>query len=143
VRWNVKGYVRGVRIGELAQRCGVPPKTIRYYETIGVLPAPARMPNGYRDYDDLVVERLAFVRAAQASGLKLGEIRGVAFRDRGEAPCGHVRALIDRRTAEIDERIGELERLRRDLRRLARRARRLDPAECRPAGVCHIISTDQ
>jgi DNA-binding transcriptional MerR regulator len=129
-----------MRIGELVQRTGVPAKTIRYYEAIGVLPIPPRLANGYRDYDDTVVERLAFVRAAQASGLRLGEIRSViAFRDRGETPCDHVRALIDRRAVEIDRRLDELTRLRRELERLSRRARHLDPADCTPSGVCHII----
>jgi DNA-binding transcriptional MerR regulator len=131
-----------VRIGEVADRAGVAAKTIRYYESLGLLPSPARAQNGYRDYDEAVLGRLTFIRAAQASGLTLGEIRSVlAFRDRGEAPCDHVRSLIDRRAAELDERIAELTRMRGELTRLAKRARRLDPADCEPAMVCHIITT--
>jgi DNA-binding transcriptional MerR regulator len=130
-----------VRIGEVAQRSGVPVKTIRYYEEIGVLAPPARTASGYRDYDAGVVDRLAFVRAAQAIGLTLGEIREiVALRDRGEAPCAHVTELIGRRAAEIEARITDLQRLQRELRRLARRARSLDPADCEPGLVCHLIS---
>jgi DNA-binding transcriptional MerR regulator len=129
-------------IGEVADRSGLPAKTIRYYESIGLVPAPARAPNGYRSYDDEILTRLAFIRAAHSSGLTLGEIRGViAFRDRGETPCEHVRELIDQRTAEIDRRIAELQHLRADLTRLAQRARRLDPADCDPASVCHIIAS--
>lgn len=129
-----------MRIGELASRSGVPAKTIRYYEDVGLLPAPTRLPNGYRDYDDAALGRLAFVRTAQASSLTLGEIRGIlGFRDRGETPCEHVRALVERRAADLDERIGELQRLHAELARLARRARRLDPADCDPELVCHII----
>ena len=117
-------------------------KTIRYYEGIGLVPLPERTANGYRWYDEAIMDRLAFIRAAQASGLSLGEIRSViAFRNRGETPCVHVRALIDQRAAEIDRRIAELQQIRADLARLAKRARRLDPAECDPASVCHIIST--
>lgn len=130
-----------MRIGEVAQRSGVPVKTIRYYEEIGVLAPPARTASGYRDYDAGVVDRLAFVRAAQAIGLTLGEIREiVALRDRGEAPCAHVTELIGRRAAEIEARITDLQRLQRELRRLARRARSLDPADCEPGLVCHLIS---
>jgi DNA-binding transcriptional MerR regulator len=131
-----------MRIGEVEDRSGVPAKTIRYYESIGLLAAPGRAANGYRNYDTGIMARLAFIRAAQASGLTLGEIRSIiAFRDRGETPCDHVRELIDRRAAQIDEQITELQRLRAELGRLARRARRLDPANCEPAGVCHIIAS--
>jgi MerR family transcriptional regulator, copper efflux regulator len=80
-----------MRIGELAERSGVSAKTIRYYEDIGLLPAPARLASGYRDYEPSTLDRLAFIRAAQAVGLSLGEIRGiVALRDEGQTPCGHV-----------------------------------------------------
>ena len=97
-----------MRIGELADAGGVSAKTIRYYEAIGLLAAPQRTPAGYRDYDPAAAGRLAFIRAAQAVGLTLGEIRGViALRDRGEPPCGHVLELIDARAAEIDQRIIE------------------------------------
>ena len=130
-----------MRIGEVADRSGLPAKTIRYYESLGLLPAPDRAANGYRTYDESVLARLAFIRAAQASGLTLGEIRGVlGLRDRGETPCEHVRTLIDCRAAELDERIAELTRLRIELTRLSKRARRLDPADCDPAMVCHIIA---
>lgn len=129
-----------MRIGEVAERSGITTKTIRYYESIGLLPAPERAANGYRRYANTVLQRLGFIRAAHASGLTLGEIRSIlAFRDRGETPCDHVRTLIERRAAEIDTRITELERIRADLAALGRRARRLDPADCHPAAVCHII----
>ena len=130
-----------MRIGEVADRFGVPAKTIRYYEAVGLLPAAEREANGYRSYGADIMQRLTFIRAAHASGLTLGEIRSIiAFRDRGETPCNHVRDLIDRRAAQIDDQIAELQRLRAELARLARRARRLDPADCQPADVCHIIS---
>ena len=130
-----------VRIGELATRSRVPVKTIRYYEEIGVLADADRTPSGYRDYDEGAIDRLAFVRAAQAVGLTLGEIRQVmALRERGETPCTHVVGLLERRATEIDRRIAEMERLRGELRRLADRAQGLDPAHCDPARVCHVIT---
>ena len=113
-----------MRIGELADAVSLPAKTIRYYEDIGLLPKPDRQPNGYRAYDDSACERLRFVKAAQAVGFSLGEIKEiVAFRDRGEEPCAHVLDLVDRRAGEIADRIAVLERMRGDLRRLASRAR--------------------
>jgi MerR family transcriptional regulator, copper efflux regulator len=130
-----------VQIGELASRSGVPVKTIRYYEEIGVLAEPARTLSGYRNYDDAAVDHLAFVRAAQAVGLTLGEIRQVvALRERGETPCSHVVGLLERRAAEIGQRILELQQLRGELRRLADRAAGLDPADCDPQRVCHVIA---
>ncbi len=131
-----------MRISELANRARVTSKTLRYYERIGVLPAPSRSASGYRDYRPDALDRLGFIRASQAVGLSLGEIRQVvALRDRGEAPCDHVYQLLERRTSELDERIDELQALRRDLRALTKRARQLDPTDCNPRGVCHLIQS--
>jgi DNA-binding transcriptional MerR regulator len=74
--------------------------------------------------------------------LSLGEIRQViALRDRGQPPCDHVYRLLPRRTAELNERIEDLQRLSRELQMLTKRARRLDPADCDPQGVCHLITS--
>jgi MerR family transcriptional regulator, copper efflux regulator len=130
----------GVQIGELSRRSGLSVKTLRFYEEIGVLAAPPRTEGGYRDYDQAALGRLEFVRAAQAVGLTLGEIREViGFRERGEVPCSHVLDVILHHAADVDRRIAELQRLRKDLDRLARRARTLDPAECPESAVCHVL----
>ena len=130
-----------MRIGELSSRSGVPVKTIRYYGEIGVLAATARTSSGYRDYDEDAVDRLAFIRAAQAVGLTLGEIgQVVALRERGETPCTHVVGLLQRRATEIEQRITEMEHLRGELGRLTARAQSLNPANCDPQRVCHVIA---
>jgi MerR family transcriptional regulator, copper efflux regulator len=130
-----------MRIGELAERAGISAKAIRYYEQIGVLTPPARTASGYRAYDEAVLGRLGFVRAAQALGLTLGEIRQViAFRDQGAAPCAHVTGLLQRRAAELEHRIAELRQLQGELNRLAERAARLDPEHCPPDRICHVIT---
>jgi MerR family copper efflux transcriptional regulator len=130
-----------MRIGELAERAGISTKAIRYYEQIGILSPPDRTASGYRSYDEAALGRLGFVRAAQAVGLTLGEIRQViAFRDQGQAPCAHVTELLYRHTAELDARILELRRLRGELRQLAERAATLDPERCPPERVCHVIT---
>lgn len=129
-----------MRVGELSEMTGVPTKTIRFYEDLGLLPRADRTPSGYRDFAGDAVDRLGFIRAAQAVGLTLGEIRSVVgLRDRGETPCEHVLDLIEARAEDVDRRIAELEVLRGELRRLARRAKRLDPEACEPGRVCHII----
>lgn len=114
-----------MHIGELAGRLGLNPQTIRYYESIGILPEPERTPSGYRTYGEGDVERLTFVRTAQRLGLTLAEIGEVlAFRDRGEPPCPYVRGVLDDQVKELDRRIAEMEHLRRQLVRLQRQARR-------------------
>lgn len=129
-----------MRIGELADRSGVNPTTIRYYEDIGLLAEPERTPSGYRDYTDAAVARLAFVRAAQSIGLSLGQIREVlALREQGDAPCAHVISLLEQRAAELAERIAALDQMRSELIELAQQARRLPPRA--DAEFCHIIET--
>lgn len=129
-----------MKIGEVAQRAGTTTKTLRFYEDAGLLPEPERTAAGYRDYDGAVLDRLRFVKAAQAAGLTLGEIRDViAARELTGPPCEHVSALLDAHATELDRRIAELESLRREVNRLRQRARGLDPAGCTSDGVCHVI----
>ena len=131
-----------MRIGALANRSGLTVKTLRFYETAGVLPVATRLPSGYRDYDDSALARLAFVKAAQAAGLTLAEIKQViAVRDHDEPPCRHVTGLLDAHATDLDRRITELTALRDDINRLRHRAATLDPTACNPAGVCHVIPT--
>lgn len=115
-----------MRIGELADSLGLNPKTIRYYESIGLLPEPDRTPSGYREYGQDDADRLVFIKTAQRLGLSLDEIAEViAFRDRSERPCGHVLGLLRRQVGDLDRRIEEMCRLRDELRRLEAEARRL------------------
>lgn len=108
-----------MRIGEVADRVGVNPKTIRFYESIGALPEPARTAAGYRDYDEEVVERLRFIKTAQRLGLKLEEIGEVlAFRDRGERPCDYVVEVVRREVEDLSARIREMRRLKGELENL-------------------------
>ena len=120
-----------MKIGEVARQAGVPAKTIRFWEDQHLLPAPPRTPVGYRDYDPAILERLAFIRHAQAAGLTLEHIRQVLdIRDDGQPPCVHVAGLIARRLAEVEARLAELARARSQLAALAVRAAAQDPADC-------------
>jgi len=128
-----------MRIGEVAGRARVPAKTIRFWEDRRLLPQPARTPSGYRDYDPAILERIAFIRHAQAAGLTLQAIGQVLqVRDGGQPPCVHVTSLIARRLAEVEARLAE-RACRRDQRAaLAERAAEQEPADCR--GYCSIIT---
>lgn len=130
-------------IGELAERVGLDPKTIRYYEQAGLLQAPARSESGYRLYQDSDAERLRFIRRVKQLGLSLGEIREIlALRDQGAAPCGYVTERLDLRARQVDHEIRELKRLKAELHRLQLRARRLGTdIPPPPGGYCHILES--
>jgi len=130
-----------VKISELGERCGVSAKTVRYYESIGLLDEPARTASGYRDYDDEAVERLQFIRDAQVTGLTLSEIASVLeLKGAGERSCAHTTALIDAHLASIDAQIEQLTAARRELSSLAERARTLDPSSCTDPNRCQVIA---
>lgn len=129
-----------MRIGELAGRASLAPSAIRYYEQVGLLPEADRTASGYRSYAEDTVDRIGFIRSAQAVGLTLAEVSQVlGVRDAGEAPCLVVTELIDRRHAEVSARITELQALERELAELRERAERLEPRDCDPSGICHVI----
>lgn len=112
-----------MRIGELADRLGVTTKSIRFYESIGLMPDPARTPSGYRDYAQADADRLTFIKTAQRLGLSLDEISEIiAFRDRGQRPCGYVADVLDRQVADLDRRIREMRTLRDELKALQAKA---------------------
>lgn len=124
-------------IGELAEQAGVNPKTIRYYEEVGLLPDPRRTDSGYRIYDERDAARLRFVRRAQQLDLRLDEIGEIlALRDRGEVPCGYVREVAAQRLAELDQRIAEMRVAREDLADLLDQA---DETAGHDADYCPLI----
>jgi DNA-binding transcriptional MerR regulator len=126
-------------IGEAARLSGVPPKTIRFYEETGVLPAPSRTPAGYRSYAPNDVRRLRLAGRARAMGLPLPEVAELVARGFGGECRSYVAdlgALLERRRAEVDRRIAELTALREELAELAAGLRDLPVA---PAG--RVVAT--
>lgn len=108
-----------MRIGELAQRVGVTTKSIRFYESIGLMPDPGRTASGYRIYAEVDVERLGFIKTAQRLGLTLDEVREIlALRERGEQPCRYVADVLRRQVEGLDRRIRDMRRLRDELQSL-------------------------
>lgn len=127
-------------IGQLADATGVTAKTLRFYEDDGLLPPPDRTPAGYRDYPRSAVDRVRFIRHAQAAGLTLADIRQIlTIRDGGLPPCEHVALLVDQRLDEIDRRLTDLEHTRQELRGLRHRLEVLDAADCRDTDICAAI----
>lgn len=116
----------GIRIGELAKRCSVDARTIRYYEHIGLLPHPSRAPNGYRQYAQADVQRLGFIKQAKSLGLHLDEIRELLpladSRD-CESLAVALAERADERLAWIDGQIRLLESMREKLTEFRKRQR--------------------
>ncbi len=109
----------GILIGQMAKQAGTNPKTIRYYETIGLLPNPQRGENRYRLYSNEMVELLQFIKKAQGLGFTLSEIKEIVdLRRTGQEPCIHVRGLIARKIADLDQQLNDLIGLRKKLARL-------------------------
>ena len=112
--------VRPLRRGELALRTGCNLETIRYYEKIGLLPAPSRTRNGHRAYDAAHEQRLRFILRGRALGFDIVEIRGLlAPRDGGHQTCAEVKARTDRHLTDIHAKIADLQRMARVLTRTA------------------------
>ncbi len=127
-------------IGQVARSTGVAAKTIRYYEVIGVLPAPGRTPSGYRQYDESAVERLRFIGRARSLGLPLQRLRMLTTALNG-GPRATLRprlfALVRDQLSAVQHQIAELELLRQQLERVSDRMRRA--GRCRSDGACHCL----
>ncbi len=106
-------------ITEVCERTGLSPRTVRYYEEIGLLPDVRRRAGGRRVYDSDALERLGFISRLKALGLSLAEIRELnavyAIGGSTQAMLKRLRDLLQGKLAEVDRRIGELADLRREL----------------------------
>ncbi len=113
----------GIQIGELSRRTGCNIETIRYYERISLLPAPARSAGHYRVYDPADVRRLAFIRRARELGFTLDEVRALlalSANDRQDT-CAQVREVAAGHLAEVRAKIADLRAMERVLADAVRR----------------------
>ena len=110
-----------MKIGELARRTLHTAETIRYYERMGLLPAPRRFANNYRDYGEVHVGRLEFIRHCRTLDISLDEIRSLLESIEDGSPEGADRAhvMIHRHLEAVEARMAELRRLREQLCSLA------------------------
>jgi len=130
-----------MKIQEFSQRIGISAKTIRYYESIGILCPPKRATNGYRVYGEGDLERARFVAGARSLDLSLDEISEVlAMQDHREAPCRTMLNQIKNKADQITERILILQQMENDLRKLYKLGLSfptddVDGKNC----ICHLV----
>jgi MerR family transcriptional regulator, copper efflux regulator len=107
------------QIGAVAKESGVPIKTIRYYEELGLLKASGRTEGGFRLFDSDVLSRLHFIKRAQSLGLSLSEIKDfLSVHDQGDLPCDHIKARLQDKVIAINKQIQELMLFKQELESL-------------------------
>lgn len=121
-------------IGALARRTGVKVPTIRYYESIGLLPAPQRSASNRRSYGPEAVRRLRFIRHARELGFEIGAVRQLlSFADKPDRSCAEVERIASAHLSDIGSRIARLTALRSEIRRMV--------TQCGMGRIsgCHVI----
>lgn len=119
-------------IGELSRASGVKVPTIRYYEQVGLMPAPHRTEGQQRRYGEAEVSRLNFIRHARELGFEVEAIRELlAMSGNPDQSCTEADAIARRHLAEVERRIGQLTALREELRRMVNECSHGRVAECR------------
>lgn len=130
---------RMLKIGEVSKRSGIGIEALRFYEKSGLLDKPSRTFSGYRVYGPEILERLAFIKRAQALGFSLDEIKRIVDDARtGQSPCDEVREIVSRRLEELDERMREMRRYRKELAETLEEWNKLGRA---PGHICGLIES--
>ena len=121
-----------VSIGELSRRTGVKVPTIRYYEQVGLMPAPPRTEGKQRRYGPAAVDRLNFIRHARELGFEVDAIRELlAMSAQPDRSCAEVDQITRRHLSEVDRRIAHLTALRAELQRMVDACGHGRVCECR------------
>lgn len=121
-----------LKIGDLARETGTVVETIRFYEKIGLLPAPGRTSSNYRAYDASHLQRLSFIRRARDLGFSLDQVRELlSLTDDHDRSCEAVDGLARQHLAEVDRKIEDLTALRRELGSLVDQCGHGSVSECR------------
>ncbi|AFY58327.1 putative transcriptional regulator [Rivularia sp. PCC 7116] len=106
-------------IGKVQKLSGVPIRTIRYYETLGIIKPLGRTESGYRKFSQDILARLSFIKRAQKLGLSLQEIGSILqVYDDGEAPCDQIHYQLENKILEIEKQIQNLQVLQNELKEL-------------------------
>ncbi len=135
---NHQMATKTLQIGEAAHATGVPPKTLRYYEELGLV-QPDRTESGYRLYDARALDRIQFILKAKQLGFTLDEIADVvAMKDDETEPCDRVSSLIESRLADIEVRVRYLTELKSELEYVRDSRKGAAAGPCRGT-VCHLI----
>lgn len=129
-----------LKIGEVVRLAGVPAKTLRYYEGIGLISPAGRTASGYRLYGWRELEQIEFVRRAKLMGLSLDEIRGLVESAEDGIPnkvFQHLDNLLERSLAETERKIEDLRAFRESLLKYRERT-----AEAESWGACRCGELD-
>ncbi len=120
-----------MNIGEIAERIGLPAKTIRYYEGMGLIDPPRRSGGNYRVYGERDLETLRFIQQARQLGFPIKEVAGLLqlWRDHGRSSADVHRLAVER-MRQIDLKIAELQRMRRTLETLVERCHGDERPDC-------------
>ena len=119
-------------IGQLAKATRTKVETVRFYERIGLIGAPARSEGNYRLYDRDALSRLSFVRRARDLGFSLDQVRALlGLSDDRSRSCCEIDALAVAHLAEVDRKIADLTALRRELSSLITQCQQNTVADCR------------
>jgi DNA-binding transcriptional MerR regulator len=128
--------MKTIPIGELSRQTGVKVPTIRYYESVGLLPPPVRTESNRRLYGPASVKRLRFIRHARELGFEVDAIRQLLdLSDQPEHSCAAADAIARRHLAEINSRIKRLGALKREVQRMTVECAQGRIAECRVIDV--------
>lgn len=128
-------------IGQLGKATATKVETIRYYERIGLLPAPARTAGNYRSYSDEHRRGLAFIRRARELGFSIEDVRELLeLAGHRESPCVEVDQIVERHLETTEKKIAALKRLRGELRDTLASCRGGRIGECR---VVRALSSDK
>ncbi len=122
---------RGFTIGRLSKMTGVNIETIRYYERIGVMQAPDRTANGYRQFTHNDLKRLSFVKKCRELGFSLEEIRTMLVMvDSENLSCGEIHDMTTGHLAAVEQRIRRLRKLKGVLKKMADQCTQGDVPDC-------------
>lgn len=122
-------------ISQLAEKAGIPTTTVRYYERIGLVEPEDRSEGNYRLYSRASLEKLKFIKAAQAIGFTLGDTRALMADESGSPPkCGAVQDLIEDRLTAIEERLNDLRHVRKVLKSALEQCQQQKKSDC-----CHVV----
>ncbi len=120
-----------MKAGLLSKKADINIETLRYYESIGLLPKPKRLDSGYRIYSETDLKQLLFIKHAKILGFSLKEIKELLYlKVDKERNCTDVRQIAEKKISEIDFKLKEMEKIKKALTKLAEKCRNKNAEEC-------------
>jgi len=120
-----------MKAGLLSKKADINIETLRYYESIGLLPKPKRLDSGYRIYSETDLKQLLFIKQAKILGFSLKEIKELLYlKVDKERNCTDVRQIAEKKISEIDFKLKEMKKIKKALTKLAEKCRNKNDEEC-------------